>query len=411
MPGSPVTKTIWRVPRHAASMPLWSRSSADSRPTRWAGPRYREPLVGPNPTGDLGRPVSLRPGVGVGDAGDESISAAVNRRHEARRADPIAERLADLAHADLEYRIAHGGPRPHALEQDILRDELAVALDETLQHGKGLRRQADCLRPPPQTRIVQIEPKRREAKLPRRPHIHYHRLTQLLPRDYDPAIAPPSADSAMTDPSRRDTTIGRATDVAQLPVRRAFVVQFPAGGKPASAARSRGARLVLSFFEGTTQGRAVSGDAAQSKKHGLIVKVIFGVAALGSGGDQGHTHSQPVRRIKRQTHRAHSRRLRSGRITGSPFHLTTNSEEDVMQKTRYVFPVRRYGGGAGRSRSSLRRSFLLQRRRSGRADGHGVSARESRQDRNRGRRRLILAAETHLDRARLTGLIFTRGPW
>src|SRR6266700_1092235 len=153
MPGSPVTKTIWRVPRHAASIPLWRRSSAGSRPTRWAGPRDRKPPpVGPDPTGD------------------ESISAAVNRRHEARRADSIAEGLPDLAHADLEHGIPHHRLRPQALEEEVLRYELPVALGETLQYGKGLRRQANRLRPAPQTRIVPIEPKRREAKLSRPSH-------------------------------------------------------------------------------------------------------------------------------------------------------------------------------------------------------------------------------------------------
>jgi len=49
---------------------------------------------------------------------------------------------------------------------------LPVALGETLQYGKGLRRQANRLRPAPQTRIVQIEPKRREAELSRPSHVH-----------------------------------------------------------------------------------------------------------------------------------------------------------------------------------------------------------------------------------------------
>jgi hypothetical protein len=104
--------------------------------------------------------------------GDESIAATVNRRHEAWRVDPITESFPDLTDADLEHRVPHHGLGPHALEQDVLGDELTVTLDETLQDGKGLRRQAHRLRASPQTGIVQIEPKRRETKLLRRPHIH-----------------------------------------------------------------------------------------------------------------------------------------------------------------------------------------------------------------------------------------------
>ena len=37
----------------------------------------------------------------------------------------------------------------------------------------------------------------------------------------------------MTEPSRRETTIGCATDEAQLAARRAFVPQFRAGSEPA----------------------------------------------------------------------------------------------------------------------------------------------------------------------------------
>ena len=114
----------------------------------------------------LGRSISLRPGIGLGDAGDETIAAAVNRRDEARRVDTVAEGLPDLAHADLEDRIAHNRPRPHVIEQDMLRDELTVALDQTLQHGKRLRRQANGLRPPPETFIGRIQQKWSEADLP-----------------------------------------------------------------------------------------------------------------------------------------------------------------------------------------------------------------------------------------------------
>jgi hypothetical protein len=124
-----------------------------------------------------GHPISLWPRIGVSDASDESIAAAVDRCDEARRTDPIAEGLPDLAHADLEDRIAHDSLRPHALEQEVLRHELAVALDQALQYGKGLRRQADRPWPPPQTRVVRIEPKRRESELPRRSQVHYCRLT------------------------------------------------------------------------------------------------------------------------------------------------------------------------------------------------------------------------------------------
>jgi len=144
--------------------------------------------IGPDPPSP-GRRVSLRPGINVGDAGDESIPAAVNRRHEARRPDSIAQRLPDLAHADLQHRIAYGYPRPNPFEQEVLREELTVALDQTLQDGKGLRRQPNRLRPPPETRIVRIEPKRRETELSRRSHIHQHRLTEFLPRAYDRPIA------------------------------------------------------------------------------------------------------------------------------------------------------------------------------------------------------------------------------
>jgi hypothetical protein len=88
------------------------------------------------------------------------------RGDEPGRAHLIAEGLADLANAHLEHRVAHNGPRPDALEQRVLRDKLAVALDEALQHCEGLRRQANFGRAPPQRCVVGIEPKRREAQRP-----------------------------------------------------------------------------------------------------------------------------------------------------------------------------------------------------------------------------------------------------
>src|SRR5437660_9910163 len=58
----------------AASIPLWRRSSAGSRPTRWAGPRYRKPPpVGPDPTGDRSDAPSLS------GLGSESVTPAMNR--------------------------------------------------------------------------------------------------------------------------------------------------------------------------------------------------------------------------------------------------------------------------------------------------------------------------------------------
>src|SRR5262249_25100052 len=71
MPGSPVTKPPWRVPRHAASTARWSQSSEDSRPTRWAGLRYREP-VEPNPTDGSAPPT-------LSGLGSESVTPAMNR--------------------------------------------------------------------------------------------------------------------------------------------------------------------------------------------------------------------------------------------------------------------------------------------------------------------------------------------
>ena len=64
------------------------------------------------------------------------------------------------------YCVAHHGPGPDALEQHVLSDKLAVALDEALQHCEGLRRQANFGRAPPQRCVVGIEPKRREAQRP-----------------------------------------------------------------------------------------------------------------------------------------------------------------------------------------------------------------------------------------------------
>ena len=110
----------------------------------------------------------------------------MNSRQETGRADPVAERPANLTDADLEDRIAHDGARPDAFEEDVLRDELAVALDETLQHRKGLWRQVNRPRATPKTGVGRVEVKRREAKQPRRFHIHWRRLIKFLPRDYDP---------------------------------------------------------------------------------------------------------------------------------------------------------------------------------------------------------------------------------
>ena len=55
----------------------------------------------------------------------------------------------------------------------------------------------------------------------------------------------------MTEPSRRDPTIGRATDEAQLAARRAFVVQLRAGSEPAQ-------RRLLGRVEHVSSGQATT---------------------------------------------------------------------------------------------------------------------------------------------------------
>ena len=88
--------------------------------------------------------------VDVGDVGDEPVPPPVHRGHEPGCADLIAESLPDLPNADLEHCVAHHGPGPDALEQHILSDELTVALNEAVQHGKRLGRQVNFRRASPQ---------------------------------------------------------------------------------------------------------------------------------------------------------------------------------------------------------------------------------------------------------------------
>ena len=49
----------------------------------------------------------------------------------------VAERPADLGYADLQHPVGHVGTRPDLVEELVLQDELAAALD---QHPQDLER-------------------------------------------------------------------------------------------------------------------------------------------------------------------------------------------------------------------------------------------------------------------------------
>ena len=78
-----------------------------------------------------------------GDLRDEAIAAAVNGLDEAGRGRRVAEGLADLGHADLEHPVGHVRVGPDSIEELVLRDELAGALDQRQQDVEGLGVQPD----------------------------------------------------------------------------------------------------------------------------------------------------------------------------------------------------------------------------------------------------------------------------
>src|SRR5262249_24992423 len=104
--------------------------------------------------------------------------------------DRIAERLSDLAHADFQYGVTHGNPRPDGLEERLLREELTRTFGETPQNGKGLRREPDGLGSPPEACVGHIQPVGRKAQVRGGFYLSYHRLTKLLPRPYDASTSP-----------------------------------------------------------------------------------------------------------------------------------------------------------------------------------------------------------------------------
>jgi hypothetical protein len=64
---------------------------------------------------------------------------SVHGLDEAGRGRGIAERAADLGHADLEYPVRDVRTGPDLVEELILRDELPAALDQHAQHLERLR--------------------------------------------------------------------------------------------------------------------------------------------------------------------------------------------------------------------------------------------------------------------------------
>ena len=100
------------------------------------------------------------------DLGDESIAQTVDGGDVPGRSGRIAEGLSDLADAHLQHGVADDRCWPHRLQQRLLRDELAGALGEALQHREGLRREADRFRAtPPEAGVGHVETERRRSVL------------------------------------------------------------------------------------------------------------------------------------------------------------------------------------------------------------------------------------------------------
>ena len=93
-----------------------------------------------------------------GEAGDESVAAAVPRLDEARLLRIVFERPAQLLDARRERIVADGRAAPDRGEQAAFRDRLSGVHDELLQHAGRLRRQPDLGRAAPQTSGPGLEP-------------------------------------------------------------------------------------------------------------------------------------------------------------------------------------------------------------------------------------------------------------
>ena len=196
------------------------------------------------------RLTARRSRVDVGDVGDEPVPPPVHRGHEPGCADLIAESLPDLPNADLEHCVAHHGPGPDALEQHVLSDELTVALNEAVQHGKGLGRQVNFRRASPQQRIIRIEPKGREPQASR--WLYLHCLVPPLAHFHDASISRRPDCRRDVGLSSRKTTTGRVASEGRLPPR--LVRNAPGQGvcKSERPPRWGGGRLRMMDCRGTS---------------------------------------------------------------------------------------------------------------------------------------------------------------
>ena len=69
----------------------------------------------------------------------------------------VAERVADLADAHLQHRVADEDARPQAIEELVLRHQLAGAGGEQLEDAEGLGRQGDRRRAALERGVGRIE--------------------------------------------------------------------------------------------------------------------------------------------------------------------------------------------------------------------------------------------------------------
>jgi hypothetical protein len=68
---------------------------------------------------------------------NEAVAAPVHRLDKARPPGVIPQRLAQLAHADGQYHLAHRRLRPEGLEQGRLDEQLAWVFHQISEEGKG----------------------------------------------------------------------------------------------------------------------------------------------------------------------------------------------------------------------------------------------------------------------------------
>src|SRR5262249_53912687 len=94
------------------------------------------------------------------DRADEAEPAAVHGLDVSRRAGGIAQRLAQIANAARQRRVAHDRVAPDRREQIVLRDQPMRMLHEMSQDGKRPGRELEALFPAPGALVLRFDPDR-----------------------------------------------------------------------------------------------------------------------------------------------------------------------------------------------------------------------------------------------------------